>query len=363
MIIKLTEQQQKELKKYKDNWTNNGLSTQEIDKEKAKKTINALYKDILKKEIPRKIIYCRSPLEIWKAICLYKYLIHKLKNNNYNSRKEIKNIDYWEKIIIKVNNEIKDEIEPKILKEIWEEIKIEIKDEINNEFLKEIINDLKENKYLLNFVWPYLDGKFNASYFSFYDYMNACLGIKYSNLKKFNIYKDLSQFELIYPFKNICFISENFIEINRNENKQLHADKKPALKYKDGFCLWRLNGVKVSKELVLMDAKDIDPNIIFKEKNVEIRREIIRKVGIENIFKKIKHEIIEQNEVYELLKIPLGENIEGMYLKMKNPSIDAIHIEGVPLECDSIEKALAWRNYEWEVGQEFKGYTKPRILT
>jgi len=41
---------------------------------------------------------------------------------------------------------------------------------------------------------------------------------------------------------------------------------------------------------------------------------------------------------------------------MKNPSIDALHIEGVHPDCNTVEKALAWRNGT-------KIYIKPEVLT
>jgi hypothetical protein len=41
---------------------------------------------------------------------------------------------------------------------------------------------------------------------------------------------------------------------------------------------------------------------------------------------------------------------------MLNPSIGTWHFEGVPIECDSISKSLAWRDGEPE-------YIKPIVLT
>ena len=74
-------------------------------------------------------------------------------------------------------------------------------------------------------------------------------------------------------------------------------------------------------------------------------------------------ELTSDNGVYELLEIDLKLDKHAHYLKMKNPSIDTYHLEGVPFECDTVEKALAWRDYEWEIGTEFKGYVVPKVLT
>ena len=50
------------------------------------------------------------------------------------------------------------------------------------------------------------------------------------------------------------------------------------------------------------------------------------------------------------------------FTKSGEPSLGN-HFECVPVECDTIEKALAWRNHEWEIDYDFNEYNKPLILT
>jgi hypothetical protein len=75
--------------------------------------------------------------------------------------------------------------------------------------------------------------------------------------------------------------------------------------------------------------------LVRTETNVEIRREIVRKIGIEKICKDLHAKKIDNKDNYELLLLD-----NRPYLKMLNPSIGVYHIEGVPLECKTVEDAL-----------------------
>lgn len=99
------------------------------------------------------------------------------------------------------------------------------------------------------------------------------------------------------------------------------------------------------KEIVLSEAERIDPSLIIKEKNVEVRREMVRKIGIERVIKKLHADIIDKWNDYELLKLPKFENMQNqpVYLKMKNPSLGIYHIEGVPPNIKTCQEALNWR--------------------
>ena len=101
--------------------------------------------------------------------------------------------------------------------------------------------------------------------------------------------------------------------------------------------------------------EDIDPKIILKENNAEVRREIVRKIGIERLCQKLNAKVLDkQGDVYELLNLDLGENLIRPYLKMRNPSIGTFHVEGVSPDCKTVQEALNWRN---------KSDEKPLILT
>ena len=93
------------------------------------------------------------------------------------------------------------------------------------------------------------------------------------------------------------------------------------------------------------DVVNMAHNAIAKIENAEVRREFVRKVGIERIATACGSICLDKQGDYELLSINLGGSTgECSYLKMLNPSIGVWHLEAVPPEVDTVAKALAWRN-------------------
>ena len=91
-------------------------------------------------------------------------------------------------------------------------------------------------------------------------------------------------------------------------------------------------------------AEKLNPVEILKEENVDIRRELIRKMGIEMMLAHLPHKSLDKQGDYELLKIDFpGLAQDTWFLKMRNPSIDVFHLEGVERTCNTVEQAINWR--------------------
>lgn len=138
-------------------------------------------------------------------------------------------------------------------------------------------------------------------------------------------------------------------------NGKLHNPKDGAVEYEHGLKIYFLNGVCVPQELVTTDEDKIDIlHFIKNYKNVEIRRELLRKVGLDRFVSKTKAEIIDSWLDYELLKLHLPNmRTSPIVLKMKNPSIGCYHVEGVPNYIKTVQEALTWRcdGFAWEPKQ------------
>jgi hypothetical protein len=115
-----------------------------------------------------------------------------------------------------------------------------------------------------------------------------------------------------------------------------------------------LNGVKVTEEIVMTPSAALDPHLLLKEKNAEVRREIVRKVGIDRVVIDLGAKVADRQGDYELLLLDLGDKRNRPYLKMLNPSIGTWHVEGVHPDCATVEQALNWRN---------QTDVKPEVLT
>ena len=193
----------------------------------------------------------------------------------------------------------------------------------------------KKNYFWVNIWWLYMAG--------WYTYMKY-IGIVFEKeaFDLFTVFCENTCFCI--PYGNLYLYSEKPIEVNW-KNKLLHCDGDAAIKFKGEYALYFLNGVAVSKEIACTPAEELNPEIILTEKNAEIRREIVRKIGIERIIQKMECKTLDTWKDYTLLEFPhiKGMQTKGVYLKMKNPSTGTIHIEGVSPEIKTVAEALNWR--------------------
>jgi hypothetical protein len=155
------------------------------------------------------------------------------------------------------------------------------------------------------------------------------------------------------PYRNIYIASEKPVEVHWND-RLLHNDNGPAIRFRDGYSLYAIHGMRVDRKLIETPADELDPELAIKEKNVEVRMAIIRKIGIERFINKLGAETIDKWGDYELLD--LSEYFRPMriiYLKMKNPSTGKWHVEGVPPYIGTCKEALEWRigGHQWNPTQ------------
>lgn len=185
----------------------------------------------------------------------------------------------------------------------------------------------------------------NAGYYHFYKF---ALEQKYAEtedkelLEKLDMAIDMTYFSKVFPFDDCCVVALNPIEMHFKDNR-LHNENGESVLFKDGYALYNLNGVSVTKEIVETPKEKFTKEMVLNEKNADVRREILRKLGNDLMIKLFEPKILDTWKDYELLEINI-ENLGRKYLKMINPSINTVHIEGVVNTVKTVKDALAWRN-------------------
>jgi len=144
--------------------------------------------------------------------------------------------------------------------------------------------------------------------------------------------------------EKFCLVSEFPVSLKMDERNRPHCTTGPSHRWKDGFEIYYLNGIRMRKEDVMTPAEKLDPKEILKRENVEERRELIRKVGIERMLSVLKNKVLDKKGDYSLLSIELSDQVkDARFLKMLNPSIQIWHLEGVSRECNTVAEAINWR--------------------
>ena len=201
-----------------------------------------------------------------------------------------------------------------------------------------------------DFVWPYLDGQFLAHYSAWVEYLRY-IGV---DLPDTSIIDDQVEFGPVYALDKVCIFCERMSCCHRDAEGNLHKDGGPAVEYRDGFKLWSLHGVRVPQWLAETPEEKLDAKKFAGIENVEIRREFVRKMGIERLVGKLDAKSLDKANVeiggkilpYELLEIDLLPPVgKTKCLRMENASLPGVwHLEFVPKEIKTVGEATNWRN-------------------
>jgi hypothetical protein len=166
-----------------------------------------------------------------------------------------------------------------------------------------------------------------------------------------------------YINAGFCVVSQPPIAIH-HKGIVLHNEKEKAVSFADGWGVYALNGVRMDSKYIETPASQLSVVDVMEEQNVDVRREVLRKVGLDRFIKETGGKCLDTYEmfingkkcIYQLLEISLDNETTARVLKMDNPSIDAMHVEGVEDTCSTVKEALAWRN-------GFDEYVEPKQLT
>jgi hypothetical protein len=259
-------------------------------------------------------------------------------------------------------SQLSSQLSPQLSSELYSQLDSQLSSQLSSQLNSELLTRLSSqlysqlsNRWSPRYWW--------SGYYVFYDYLNSELlpNINIDNLN--NIIKFSQTIPIMFPYKNICFVSQPPVEISR-KGITLHNEKDLAVKFNDGWGMYALNGIRMDKKYIESKAQDISITDLMKEQNVDVRREVLRKVGLERFIKETKGKCLDKMIIninnkkceYQLLEISFNDNITARVLKMDNPSIDAMHVEGVEDTCNTVKEALAWRNC-------LDKYIKPKQLT
>ncbi len=224
-------------------------------------------------------------------------------------------------------------------------------------------------------VWDSGYGQHDANWLAFYEYFHDVCRLHSETEKLHGLWVVAKNAGWFLPHKNICWVSERHTTLNLNEQGRPHCIDGLAIGYPDGWGVYALNGVRMEGWHVLTSIEKLDPRKILEVKNVEQRKELVRRMGIERFIQGCGAKSLEKKaaqelpfvvpaiyrdvyDFYELLDVSLGPEIpHARFLKMWNPSIGAWHVEGVAPQCQTVQQAHNWR--AGNIEQEWK----PAILT
>jgi hypothetical protein len=336
-----------------------GLRTAPLDRGRATELIKELYRE-MGKGVPSIVFSC-SPLDCLSGI-VGQSAIHGINKmietggrGSFEDELDFETLQKREKQKITIGGRdpyetasfnIRMAVERAIDRKIKDHIRSRLYNRLESAVFSQFTNLMEPLTTQANYWWF---GNNYCNWAAYYGFYHDVFGFKPLNEKLFHVLKAVTvDLHWFLPFDDLCVISDFPEEICLNMGR-FHKDGGPAVRYRDGFSAWALNGVRVTRKIAETPAEDLDSHMILRPMNNDVRREIVRKIGIERICRDFKAKTIDREGNYELLLLDVARWSRLPYLKMINPSIGVYHIEGVPPDITSVKQALVWRNQSEEV--------------
>lgn len=192
------------------------------------------------------------------------------------------------------------------------------------------------------------------AFLSFFRHV-AKLPIDYS---KWQHYETAAAFGPRFMHEKFCLLSDRPELIHRDEQNRPHCDNGPFCKWRDGWELYYLHGVRVTERIV-MDPESYTAEEIQAEKNSEVVRALGERLGWDRFVEKLGAVVINKwvdpntGLDYELLELPhkWGE-AQPRFLKMRSPELNdgskPYYIEAVDPRLQTAQAARKWGLADWK---------------
>ena len=160
----------------------------------------------------------------------------------------------------------------------------------------------------------------------------------------------------LYP--NIAILCR-MPKLIRNERGQLHCDNGAAIVYPSGLSYWFYNGVRVNEKIIMTPEK-LDLSDIENEKNEEVRRIIIERMG-ERFVELADLKVLQEDKFGKLVECSFKDN-RVVYANVSCPSTGRMYYLRVPATLEDslnmlrVSKGVTWE--EWNEEEERKIWPK-----
>ena len=164
-----------------------------------------------------------------------------------------------------------------VMYSVWDSVRSSVWNSVWDSVRSSVWNSVWDS--VIDSLWDSGYGNHDASWLAFYDFLrNECGLVKQTN-KIFPLLNLAQHAGWYLPHKNICWISERHIILNRDERGRLHSMNAPAVVYPDGWKIYAVHGVRIP-EKIIMSPDQITISEIENESNAEIRRIMIDQYDI-----------------------------------------------------------------------------------
>jgi len=149
-----------------------------------------------------------------------------------------------------------------------------------------------------------------------------------------------------WPYRDLCILTERPVALKRDNRGRLHNEKGMVVRYSDNWGFYAWHGVIVPEDVIML-AEPITLERIAEERNVEVRRVLIERFGLDNYIKSGRLIKIHQDKCGTLWRMDVAGDEPIMVVQVINSTAepDGIFKEyflRVPPSMVRAKQAVAW---------------------
>ncbi|MEE9451850.1 MAG: hypothetical protein V3V61_03730 [Gammaproteobacteria bacterium] len=276
MIEKLTQEQIDKMPLYVDRWLKIALSTEPLDFGRAKEAAIKCY-EIAGLEPPKYFYHFESPYSAATGAAILGLGGSGVDKNQVRDQVEDQVEDQVRdqvkhQVEHQVEDQVRDQVRDQVGAQVWRQVRDQVEEQVWAHVGAQVWHQVGAAQVWAQ-VWAQVEeqiwGARNAEWLAFYDFLTTELNIKYDN--KLSGLIELSKHCGGWaPYENAVILQDRPYEINWDDQKRLHCEDGPAIKYRDGFCVHSWHGTRIPKEW--LDGRMLTPKIALTHENVEQRR-------------------------------------------------------------------------------------------
>ena len=149
-----------------------------------------------------------------------------------------------------------------------------------------------------------------------------------------------------WPYENLCILTDRPSQMHRDNRGRLHNETDMALRYDDGWGLFAWHGIVVPENVIKL-TEAITLESIEAEPNIEVRRVLIERFGLDNYLKAGQAVKLHQDKTGTLYRMNLRGDEPILVVQVINstPEPDGTYNEyflRVPPGMTRARQAVAW---------------------
>jgi len=134
-------------------------------------------------------------------------------------------------------------------------------------------------------------GYHEAGWLSYYEFMLEVVGIKECEKLEglIGLAKNCGWWS---PYDDCVIFQHRHSELHTDDNFRLHNESGPAVRYRDGYSVWAIDGIRVNEKIV-MRPETLTVQEINAESNQDVRSIMINRFGWARYLQESKAECID----------------------------------------------------------------------